>query len=104
MVCITLQTIQVKWKKVTIPKVKEYVIESISIFYANKKHRERFSKLDTVQNEDKTTTYVPIVVILPATLGPFFVKRKNVVGVARNCERMVRAKVHRVETVCPHHS
>ena len=61
-------------------------------------------KLDTVQNEDKTTTYVPIVVILPATLGPFFVKRKNVVGVARNCERMVRAKVHRVETVCPHHS
>ena len=44
----------------------------MSIFYDNPNHREKFFILDTVQDIEKTTTSVPIVVILPSTLGPIF--------------------------------
>ena len=60
------------WKNLTIPKVKEDGTGLMLIFYANQKHREDFFKLDTVQDKDKTTTSMPIVVILPADLGPIF--------------------------------
>ena len=40
----------------------------------------RVFKLDTVQDEDKTTTYMPIVVILPVDLGPIFLMRGESCG------------------------
>ena len=33
---------------------------------------KKFFKLDTVQDIEKTTTYVPIVVMIPSILGPIF--------------------------------
>ena len=71
-VCITLQDRQFKWKKVNIPKVKEYGIDAMSIFYDNPNDRGKFFKLDTVQDMGKTTTSVTIVVILPSILFPVF--------------------------------
>ena len=44
-VWITIQARQFKWKKVTIPKVKEYWTDLMSIFYADPKHTEKFFKL-----------------------------------------------------------
>ena len=69
---ITLQALLFKWKKVSIPKVKGYGIELMSIFYAYNNHREIVFKPDTVKDEEKTKTYVPIFVMLPAILGPIF--------------------------------
>ena len=60
------------WKKVNIPKVKRDGTDLMSILYADPNHREKFLKLDTVQDEGKTTTYVPIVVMMPAIFGPIF--------------------------------
>ena len=71
-VCITLQAQQFKWKNVTIAKLKVDGAKLMSIFYADPNHREEFFKLDTLQDEGKTTTYVPIVVMLSAILGPIF--------------------------------
>ena len=71
-VCITLQTRQFRWKKVNIPKVKGYETDLMSIFYNNPNNREKFFKLDFVQDIEKTTTSVPIVVMLPSILGPIF--------------------------------
>ena len=69
---ITLQAHQFKWNKVNIPEVKGDGIDAMSIFYENPNHREKFFKLDTVQGIEKTTTSVPIVVMLPLILGPIF--------------------------------
>ena len=52
-VWITLQTRQVKWKKVTIPKVKGDGTDLMYIFYANPNHRGKFFKLETVQDKKK---------------------------------------------------
>ena len=71
-VWITLQARKFEWKKVTIPKLKEYETDLVSIFYADPKHRENFFKLETGQVEDKTKTYIPIVFMPPAILGPIF--------------------------------
>ena len=51
-VWITLQDRQFKWKKVTIPKVKEDGTDLIYILYANTNHREKFFKPDTVQDKE----------------------------------------------------
>ena len=61
---------------------------------------EKVFKLDTVQDKEKTTIYVPIVVMLPAILGPIFCDEENVMGVARNCESMGRAKGQGGEMAC----
>ena len=71
-VWITLQARQFKWKKLNIPKVKGYGTDLMSIFYSDTNHRGKLLKLGTVQDEGKTTTYVPIVFMLPAILGPIF--------------------------------
>ena len=39
-VCITLQVLQLKWKKVNIPKVNGDGIDLMSIFYANPNHTD----------------------------------------------------------------
>ena len=44
-VWITFQARQFKWKKLTIPKVKEDGKEYMSIFYSNPNHREKFLNL-----------------------------------------------------------
>ena len=49
----------------------------ISIFYDDTNHREKFLKLDNVQDEGKTTTYVPIVVMLPEILGLIFCREEK---------------------------
>ena len=69
---ITLQALQFRWKKVNIPKVKGDGTDAMSILYDNTNNREMFLKLDTVQDIEKTTTYVPIVVMLPSIIGPIF--------------------------------
>ena len=67
---ITLQARQFRLKKINIPKVKGDETDTMSIFYDNPNNREKVFKLDTVQDINKTTTSVPIVVILPSILGP----------------------------------
>ena len=69
---ITLQAHQFKWKELNIPKGKGDGAHLMSIFYTDPNHRETFLKLDTLQDKEKTTTYVPSVDILPASLGLFF--------------------------------
>ena len=59
-----------RWNKVNIPKVKGDGTDAMSIFYNNTNHREKFLKLDAVQDIEKTTTAVSIVVMLPSVLGP----------------------------------
>ena len=49
-VWIILQARQFKWKKVKIPKVKGYGTDAMSILYDNTNHREKFLKLDTMQD------------------------------------------------------
>ena len=90
-VWIILQFLQLKWERLTIPKVKEYGAYLMSILYADPNHRNFFNP-DTVQDEEKNTTYVPIVVMLTAILGPIFCDNEKVMGVAQNCERRVRSK------------
>ena len=41
-VWITLKALQFKWKRVNIPKVKGYGTDTMSIFYDNPNHREKF--------------------------------------------------------------
>ena len=53
-------------------KVKRYGTDAMSIFYDNPNNNEKFFQFDFVQDIGKTTTYVPIVVMLPAILGPIF--------------------------------
>ena len=52
----------------------------MSIFYDNPNNREICFKLDTVQDIDKTTVSVPIVVILPSILGPIFCGEEKLHG------------------------
>ena len=49
----TMQVHQFKWKKVKIPKVKIDGTDIMSILYENTNHREKFLKLDTVQDIEK---------------------------------------------------
>ena len=72
MVWITLQARQIRWKKVNIPKVNGYGTEKMYLFYENTNHRGNLLKLDTVQDINKTTTSVPIVVMPPSIIGPNF--------------------------------
>ena len=72
MVWITIQFRQFRWKKVKIPKVTGDGTDAISIFYDNPNNRGEFLKLDTEQDIEKTTTSVPIVVILPSIFAPIF--------------------------------
>ena len=72
LVWITLQFRQFNWKKVNITKVKGDGTDAMSILYNIPNHRETFLKLDTVQDIEKKTTYVTVVVILPLILGPIF--------------------------------
>ena len=76
-VWIILKCQQFKWKKVNISELKVNWTDMMSIFYANTNHREKFLKRGTVQNVVKTTICVPIVVMLPASLGPFFCDEKK---------------------------
>ena len=101
---ITLQAQQFKWNKVTITKVKEDGIDFMYILYAYSKHRENFFKLETVQEQDKKTTHVPIFSCCLKSLAQFLVIRKKVVGAARNCDSMGRSKGTRDETDFPPHS
>ena len=71
-VWITLQARQFNWKRVTITKVEGDDSNLMPIFYTNTNHRETFLKIDTVQDKEKTTTDVPIVVMVPAIIGQFF--------------------------------
>ena len=49
----------------------------MSIFYDNPYHRGKVLKPDTVQDIEKTTTSVPIVVMLPSIFGPIFCGEEN---------------------------
>ena len=71
-VWIIIQARQLKCKKGTIPKIKEDGKDLIFIFYANPNHKEKFFKLVIGQDKKKTTTSVPIVVMLHTILGPMF--------------------------------
>ena len=68
----TLQAHQFRLKNLIITKLKGYGKHSISIFYVDPNHRENILKPGTMQNEGKTTRYVPIFFMLPAILGPTF--------------------------------
>ena len=76
-VWIILQSRNFEKEKETIPKVEGDVTYLISIFYADPNYREKVFKMDILQEEEKTTTYIPIFVMMPAILGPIFVMRKN---------------------------
>ena len=77
---ITLQSHQFKLNNVIIPKVKGDGTYLMSISYANPNHREKVIKLYTVQDEGKTTKYVPIVVMMPSILDPIFCNEEKCHG------------------------
>ena len=77
MVWITLQACQFRCKTVNIPKVKGDGTDARSIFYDDPNNRVKFFKLDTVQDIEKTTISVQIVVMLPSILGPIFCGEEN---------------------------
>ena len=79
-VWITLQSNQFKWKNKIISKAQGDGKDLMSIFYDNPNHREKFSKIDTVQDEVITMTYVPIVFMLPAFLSPIFCDEETLHG------------------------
>ena len=68
---------QFRWKKVNIPKVKGYGTDKMSRFYNNPNHREKFLELDTLQDIEKTTPSVPIVVMIPSIFDPIFCGEKK---------------------------
>ena len=52
----------------------------MTMFYDNHNNREEFFKLDTVQYIEKTTTPVPIIVMIPSILGPIFCDKEKLHG------------------------
>ena len=93
-VWIILQAHQFKWKKLIITEMKGDGTDLMSIIYANPNHREKFFKLDTVQDEVKTTTYVPIVVMLPSILGLTFCDQEKT---SWELHRIVKERVEQKE-------
>ena len=49
----------------------------MSRFYNNPNHREKFLELDTLQDIEKTTPSVPIVVMIPSIFDPIFCGEKK---------------------------
>ena len=70
-VWITLQSLQFNWKNVNIKKVYRDGTYTMSMFYNNPNQRESFFNWHCA-GHIKTTTNVPIVVMLPSILGPIF--------------------------------
>ena len=52
-VCITIQALQFKWKKVDIQNLKVDGTDTMYILYNDPNHRVKFLKLDTVQDIEK---------------------------------------------------
>ena len=72
----------------------------MSIFYDNPNHRGKFFKLDTVQDIEKQQHLCQLLSCSLQSLAQCSMVKKNVMGVAQNCEIMGRVKEWGGKTAC----
>ena len=76
-VCITLQVLQFKWKKVNIPKVKGDGTDLMSIFYANPNNRETFLNLTLCRTRGKQQHMCQFLSCCLKSLAQYIVMKKK---------------------------
>ena len=77
---ITLQAHQLKWKKVTITKLKRDGTDLMFILYADPNHVDKVFRLNTVQDEEKKKHMCQFLSFCLQPLAQYFVMKKKCYG------------------------